>query len=1076
MAEEELDEIEYYEIVSIDEIIKLNPNFIAFSNEEIYNYLFNFLKSKSKADNFLNLFTSIIEQKKNKINTNNFIIVADAKRNNFKDIDDDDNVNFDIQDFITTIKNSNKEPIKEALKNKNKLWFPLIYDNESTKIKFNPSTRIKTVIDLTNEYSNDKYILFKDDERDIPILGVYYYEPVILNDDYLNHKIASHLIINKDKIKYEYKQSFNNKSFDELINNYKIDLPLIKIDKDEYHYGNMNSLFKKFNTDLDIIKIDEFNELKKYLELLIKEEEYLPAKYTKINGIKSVNIKNNRFYFFEFLNNSKKLSEITLTFSKKFEELIKTYTDEKTKTEYFPIINDLSNLIYNIKEDNIDEIIKNIKEVRKNLSIDNSVNFMKNSLNLDLNEINTLFIKIEHKYNILLNTYKDIFKISFSFKQDEAEIKKGNDINDYQGTPVVINEFKKNAVYIDENDDINESESDDEDNMKDKYNEFNKYYHNLEKGYSDALKIVLPFINKMNKLSKLPINYELLTTHLFNIYRGIPDKEIIIKNTIKGDYNDSYYKELASKTIKYVLTSDDEDIKIKEANIEYIKIIIDMIYEAICKWAILTQYDILSDNLLFIREKCYLGCIELWNEYGAPYDMSKKDGIIYYLLCIFKEVFNEEFSENDTKYYKIDKDYKNIIFEKLNKNYEEDISNFKKLAIKKKKENKGLETGKHLIEILKKKDDKLKDKLLNSFIEALIYMPSFKYQKIHKYLLGCCLEQIDENFTADTFIIKERKDILKAKKIFANERVLNKKRYKRFFIDKPHKEQKIIDFKEISNYINYDNIYSGTLNDWFESMKLNTNTIINIENINIIKSRLRETYNNHYDGYLPVISKKLYDIIKNKKYNFNNYKQILLAISHILYINLQKDSLIYISNINETIKELDKLSSIITDDNITEINQIITIIVIRGMCLPAYPNITDKNIRLIPKNDKISKEIFSKIISSIVEKVIKIINISIMPTQEDQLDYINKIRESNKDKIIAALNKKSREEKDIIKEMKKIGLNINDDDDNESKVNKEIKELDDDQPEDDNEYNLEEEDNKDEDTLDTQDFGFVYSS
>jgi hypothetical protein len=67
MAEEELDEIEYYEIVSLDEIIKLNPNFIAFSNEEIYNYLFNFLKSKSKADNFLDLFTTIIEQKKNKM-------------------------------------------------------------------------------------------------------------------------------------------------------------------------------------------------------------------------------------------------------------------------------------------------------------------------------------------------------------------------------------------------------------------------------------------------------------------------------------------------------------------------------------------------------------------------------------------------------------------------------------------------------------------------------------------------------------------------------------------------------------------------------------------------------------------------------------------------------------------------------------------------------------------------------------------------------------------------------------------------------------------------------------------------
>jgi 5'-3' exonuclease len=59
----------------------------------------------------------------------------------------------------------------------------------------------------------------------------------------------------------------------------------------------------------------------------------------------------------------------------------------------------------------------------------------------------------------------------------------------------------------------------------------------------------------------------------------------------------------------------------------------------------------------------------------------------------------------------------------------------------------------------------------------------------------------------------------------------------------------------------------------------------------------------------------------------------------------------------------------------------------------------------------------------------------------------------------------------------RVNANIFDnlDDENESKVNKEIRTLDDDQPEDDNEYKLEEEDN-DDDTLDTQEFGFIYSS
>ena len=52
--DEELDEIDYYEIVSLDEIIKINPVFVAFSQEELYDYFFNFLISKTKAEGFLN--------------------------------------------------------------------------------------------------------------------------------------------------------------------------------------------------------------------------------------------------------------------------------------------------------------------------------------------------------------------------------------------------------------------------------------------------------------------------------------------------------------------------------------------------------------------------------------------------------------------------------------------------------------------------------------------------------------------------------------------------------------------------------------------------------------------------------------------------------------------------------------------------------------------------------------------------------------------------------------------------------------------------------------------------------------
>ena len=97
-VDEDIPEIEYYELVSMEDLIKENPNFIAFSKEEIYNEIFNFVKEKSKSENFLKLFYEIINR--NKMISNNFIIVADADRGNFEEED--------IAEFISNLKKYDK--------------------------------------------------------------------------------------------------------------------------------------------------------------------------------------------------------------------------------------------------------------------------------------------------------------------------------------------------------------------------------------------------------------------------------------------------------------------------------------------------------------------------------------------------------------------------------------------------------------------------------------------------------------------------------------------------------------------------------------------------------------------------------------------------------------------------------------------------------------------------------------------------------------------------------------------------------------------------------------------------------
>ena len=293
-----------------------------------------------------------------------------------------------------------------------------------------------------------------------------------------------------------------------------------------------------------------------------------------------------------------------------------------------------------------------------------------------------------------------------------------------------------------------------------------------------------------------------------------------------------------------------------------------MLYDVICKWSIELQKELLEETLLYNKDIYYIPCYDLWNEYGAPYNLRAKDGILYYIICIFADVFKEFFTENENNYFKLEKNHKVIILEKLTNDYIDDLKFFKKFDLKKKKENKGLVAQKQLVKLLQAKDYN-NDKFFESFIQSLIYMPSVKFEKIHKYLLGCCLEQIDADFTADKYFKTNRKDLEKAKAKFASERVLNKKRYNRFYISK----EVVYEFNKKLKGIKYESllypIYENTLDNWFS--ELDDTTILTNENIKDIKIKLLDSYQIHINTYLDFFGKKP-DLVKS--YSFNNYKQI----------------------------------------------------------------------------------------------------------------------------------------------------------------------------------------------------------
>ncbi len=1087
MENEELDEIDYYEIVSLEEISKFNPTFVAFSNDEIYNNLLQFFNSdKTKANNFLNLFNEIINRQINNININNFIIVADAKRGDFMEylvINDEFEKQekiksaFMLEEFVNKIKNSNKDQVKLGFKNKNKLWFPLVYDNESSRLKFKSSS--VSIIELGE---NDNYIIFKDDERDIPIMGVYFYEPIVQLNDNLNDKIVGYL---KDKReKGELKLAKDYKSFDEMIIDYKLSLPLDKIDEDEYDHLNLNNLFKKYNYDLDYISSKDFEHLKTYLQNLNKKEKKVDIKYSIIKQ-KPITLYNNRFQFYSYLNKTFNLIDITLKSAKKIQKDLDDIKGEKVFIEQLPIHKDLAVLIANINNDNYSEIIKNLRDIRKNLSISNCTEALENYLKINIEDVKRHFDKLESKFKLLIGIYRDLYTINFNFDKEEKEIFVGNDIKDYEGIPQQINKFKKDTIYINENDDDEFDSEDEEDKENEKLNELNKYYNNskykTERGFIELLKIILPFILKISERSYLDIKFDLICEHLFNFHRGIPEKFAIIRDKYRDKYDENHCKNEALKSIKLVLTSDDIDDKLKEAIKEYVNNIHLMFYDVICKWSIELQRELLDGTLIYKKDIFYPACFNLWNEYGAPYNMTAKDGILHYLICIFEDLYKDEYNNNDIDYLPpLESGFKNKIIGRLTEYYKQDLKFFDKDETKKVKENKGFEAQKKLAKFLQeKKDNYTNDDFFATFIESLVYFPSVKFKKIHKYLLGCCLEKIDNDFTNDKFFKMERNDLIKAKSRFSKDRVLNKKRLLKFYLSKIE----IIEKKKSQLGIKYESlkypIYEKSLEQWFN--EFDDTTILNKQIIIEIRTKLVDTYNYHFDEIFIKQLKFKFDKDKDdiRENHFKNYRQILIGVSTILFKNLNEKALGMINQINNTIKILDKLNSIINDDNEKDIYQIQSIIVIRAICLPSFPDIKKKQSKLI-SSIEIDKTIFDSIITEIGKKISIIIKTGKMFNTEKQKDYIDKNREKNKNKVLEKFKNKSLEEKSILKDIKKYKIKLGDDNDNyvdddeKKEVNKEKTDSDkDDEGEAENDIGME--DDELEDTLDKLDYGFIYA-
>ena len=1102
IEDEEIDDIEYLEILSLDEIIKDNPFFIALSRNDIYENLHEMFQNKKRSESVTQLFYDILDYKKtengNLANYDNYIFDVEAEKADNELLWDElseEAANFNKLTKLNTIKHD------EA---KNRYFFSIKYDSNSKNLKFKPSSRINAMIEPYEKDYPVYYPIYPIDDVNLPILSAYYKIPVSTVNDYIYTKIAAHL---KNSTNIRKVDSAKYKNVANLVKDVtpKID-DIIEYLKDCFalDYSNIDNVFKRFGHSLDFINDKDFEILCEHMRSLTKYEKER-KNFNRAYRIKKSDIINKKLTFFDKLSSSiklVKLDEKTINFLANLKDSLEDYrvnniiSDELLDIKTLNIHNIINSIHFN--DANPEEILKNIRASLKNININEGIDAITNIINTHENIENIID---EHEYMKILFEYsKDhIFDYDTDGKKyllsyrEAKDIKEGADRDNYEGG--IDDEFINEKIDIEDIDNI-ANDLDENIYTNKAINNFDKYLKNInyknEEGFIEHLRIVLILISNISTISCLELDYELLCNELFKYYKSVPTKYYRYKRAFDEAGLDVEHKAIMDFSklksvmiIEGIIKDKDPNITkiIYEINEEYLKTLNSMFALAISYWIVNLQEKILNNTIMINDNYLNNAFIDKWYLYGAPLN-NAKNGILPYILECVLECFKDD-NEYGIDTNNISNEIKKIISDK----YNDIIIELKKkhdLNTDKKKIERGLKEKANLLKSYKEGN---KEKLERDFINALIYMPGVNYKKIHKYLVGCCLKRIDDTFETDGDLVKAgRKDLIAIKKFYSNYRATNMSRDLRYVPNLDGIKDEImkddnINIIEIDDYVYNINNNEDIVIDWLETMydrnPLLPNKIIdelkdNSKNIN----RLIENNINIFTKTARINNKDILNNLITKKINM---KQILLKICTILFsyknayeddnINLLVDN--SIKYIKDILRDIYKLNKVVNDDVIVDINRINSYILSRVICLPFSPESVENGI--LRAEVELPNGFVELNAKNNLKYIIDIFKISTFPTMEENIDFINKKREENKQKKLSILNDKTVDDNQLISNLKKAGIkndlmdieenkdiggNINDMYDNEEKIENKLSAIDED---------------TDDESMMYDDMGFLYS-
>jgi hypothetical protein len=868
-----------------------------------------------------------------------------------------------------------------------------------------------------------------------------------------------------------YTASANYKGIYELIKDTRPDIEMIMSEinsnKDTFYldYGNINNIFKKYDYSLDFISEKDLELLTDRMASIIKKEKERKNTHGVFKIRRPILI-NKKLTFYDNIEKTLKVINISPevhSFLEKTKDLILKYKNDIIQSDVIPLNHyNIHSIIKQINDNkvSIDEVIEDLRLSIKTINIEhtlitiNDILEAKENIGMikeDCDNVKKTFI---HSREHIFDYDKDGKKYILSKRENKA-VCDANDIDNYEGLQdaddIIDDENKGFAVDVAAN--AAGVGTDATGAGGNRYN-MNRYIANIhfrnEKGFIEMLRVILELIKKINDVANIDVDYDEISAYLFKKYRSVSTRyEKYVKEFEKHNIDDAEKnaKKYAQMTSLHILTAlyskqvpfDKNHISIiKKVNNEFMETTNIIFCNAVCFW------------IVDIQDKILKGSVSLNMNSLNPSHLDKLNtrGLLYYIIEIISDFF--KFTDDNDYVINLKDLRKNLLSIVENEHKDRDTEVLSELLSKKNADGKNkcsIDRGKYT-------DDE------RFYIDKLLYTPNnnAKFEKIHKYIQGCCLRKLDINFNDNSDL---NDDIISLKEQYSKARLISKERDTRYTPPKErrkkeHRDKKGVavadmdsdgdgsgdidifakEAKEKNKHVRYVNkapfVYNFknySVDEWLEGMRdksalLPNDLIDNLINYDMdsVKARivanikrLRNVKNNISSEFLNC--------------SYINYREILLNICKILYMNAKThsadgsggdvlkekimDSIKHIKNMINYLYNLNKNYNAEEADIVNTIN----IAVISNSL--NYPDLS--GIENIPKEfiSDNAQKLYDYIKSFVEGKYNRFL------TPEEIAVFINEKREEYKIKRLKENQDLDIEENEIRRQMKTAGIKVN---------------------------------------------------